>query len=230
MSTWKVWELQILEKRMKWSGGAFSQENLRMAFLTAPCNHFILSCQEKLSWRMTPRTAVLFFFLPVFVLPQSKPLTMTLRLKCCFYIIVSCSPPAVLLYLCSHIHKENKDSIHEVLRMRALIFSRCSYKHCEWTALWSRNLGNYRGRCITFLCPPLRQPLRTETFSVVFPYIGQGYQFMRRRASLSSVWFSDSMSSVPASLKEAWFSRQQTHSQSPKHPSLSLSLLWSYVH
>lgn len=47
-----------------------------------------------------------------------------------------------------------------------------------------------------------------------FFYVGQGCQFMR---SCSSVWLWDSMSSVPASLKEPRFSRQQTHTRSHTH-------------
>lgn len=109
-------------------------------------------------------------------------------------------------YLCSHILSENKGISDEALRVRSLICRHRSHKH-GWFRI---NLCSYRARCITFLRPALGQQ---EGFYCFF-YVGQGCQFMR---SCSSVWLWDSMSSVPASLKEPRFSRQQTHTRSHTH-------------
>lgn len=124
--------------------------------------------------------------------------------------------------------------VKEWLRSRSSCSDPWSAASAPWSSpeicSQSRKLSNYGARWIMFLCPPLRQHHSIEALFLLllfFPYIGQVCQFMRRHASVSCVRFSDSMSSVPASLKETCFSKQQT--QSVIHSPSSVFVLYKPI-
>lgn len=79
---------------------------------------FFFPVRKGLADKGHPELLFFFLFFSNLMVSQSKCITLQCLCRALF---------EVLLYLCSHIHKENKEGIHEALRMRTLIYS--SHKH-----------------------------------------------------------------------------------------------------